>query len=142
MQVLVICHGNICRSAFAAAYLIKHLPKFDIRQGGFVLPGRRSPKKIREYAQCFNIDLEEHRSRLFTREDAKWADEILYMDGGNLKRLLQVHRDAKETANCLGKYLGFSRVPDPNFMAAESVEFESAMSILSRSCAEYVKAMQ
>src|SRR5438046_10580226 len=45
-SVLVICHGNICRSPFAAALLARELAPHGIpvTSAGFVGAGRRGPR--------------------------------------------------------------------------------------------------
>lgn len=119
MKILVICHGNICRSPIAAAILAD---AFEVRQGGFTSPGRRSPPKVRAYAQRIGLDLEEHRSRLMTSDDIRWADKVLYMDGGNLKRFLAFKLGVLKAA-CLGTFHpdgALVRLADPNFLSGDA----------------------
>lgn len=88
MTVLVLCHGNICRSPLAAA-VMKRAGLEDVISAGFKPGGKRSPKKMREWAaeNATGIDLSEHRSTEVTAEMLKTAEWILYMDGGQRKRL-------------------------------------------------------
>jgi protein-tyrosine-phosphatase len=93
------------------------------------MEGKRAPKKIRDYMavsemgcmiEPFNTKsgvelVEEHRSKPCTQEDVDWADMIIYMDGGNLKRL-QSFKGAAVKARCLGAWVNQGRIADPNFM--------------------------
>ena len=115
-RVLVVCHGNICRSPLAAGVLQRLLGLQSVRQGGFVNPGRRSPLKIREFSKRAGHNLEEHRSRLITLSDIEWAQVILYMDGGNRKRLNSFEASLDGKCKCLGEFIGKDRIADPNFI--------------------------
>lgn len=138
MRLLVICHGNICRSPVAAAILARELPTFEVRQGGFVNPGKLSPPKIRMWAKNAGYDLMKHRSRLTTVSDTRWADVILYMDKGNLKRLETLAPNAMIKAKCLGSFAGKDRCPDPNFFPRDSIQFAEAMIVLATSALHFV----
>lgn len=111
-NVLVVCHGNICRSPLVGVVLIAQ--GFPVRSRGFVNPGKLAAKKVREYAEGIGLDLSTHRSTLVSLRDVKWADEILYMDGGNLKRIREKFGDISCT--CLASYVHLTRIPDPNYM--------------------------
>lgn len=80
--LLVICHGNICRSPFAAAVLRARLAGTGVRveSAGFFGPGRRSPPDAVEAARRRRQDLRAHRSRLLTRELVHAVDLLLVMD--------------------------------------------------------------
>lgn len=119
IKLLVVCHGNICRSPLVSAVLLQQsIHIFHIRQGGLSdHTGRRAAKKIRDYCAKNSIDgLEEHRSRKITQDDVDWADKIIYMDSGNRKRL-ESYQGAIEKSICLGEYVGLSKIQDPNFIA-------------------------
>ena len=84
-SVLFVCHGNICRSPFAAAAFRRRLPpalraSVEISSAGFVGPGRASPPEALSAAARAGVDLTSHRSRLLTGEDARRADWIVVMD--------------------------------------------------------------
>lgn len=80
-SVLVVCHGNICRSPYAAALLRRSLPS-QIRVGsaGFVGPGRSCPVVAVEVAAARGLDLSGHRSQVLTPPEVFAADLILVMD--------------------------------------------------------------
>lgn len=132
-NVLVVCHGNICRSPLVGIILSN---EFKVRTGGFVNPNKPANKKIREYAEHQSLDLSNHRSRLVNPKDYLWADVIVYMDNGNLKRL----RETKAPENklfCLASIVGETRIPDPNYMK-RGPELYSLLDFI-RDCANKLK---
>jgi protein-tyrosine phosphatase len=84
-RVLVLCYGNIYRSAYIAEYLrVKLAGRIEVRGGGFhKVVGRPSPEAhVRMCAQR-GISLEAHRSRCVEAADLEWADTIVLMDRHN-----------------------------------------------------------
>lgn len=80
--VLFICHGNICRSPYAAAVFHRSLPlalrpTCIIRQAGLYDHDRVSPDAAVEAASIRGIDLSEHRSTFLSPEVA--AGVTLYV---------------------------------------------------------------
>ena len=80
--VLVVCHGNICRSPFAAGLLARDLAPAGVRieSAGFIGPGRSCPPDAVTAAARRGVDLSAHRSALLTAALARSADLILVMD--------------------------------------------------------------
>ncbi len=80
--VLVVCHGNICRSPFAAARLSGYLAPARVRveSAGFIGPNRACPPEAVTAAARRGVDLSAHRSHLLTAETARRADLIVVMD--------------------------------------------------------------
>src|SRR5258708_38417595 len=68
--VLVVCHGNICRSPVAAALLARELAVHGItvQSAGFLGFNRPSPPNALAAAVRHGLDLTDHRSRLVTVE--------------------------------------------------------------------------
>lgn len=81
-MVLVVCHGNICRSPFAAALLARDVAAADVRveSAGFVGPDRACPREAVVVAARWGVDLSGHRSQLLTPDLARGADLIVVMD--------------------------------------------------------------
>ncbi len=80
------------------------------------------------------MDLEKHRSRMISAEMYKWADLVIFMDGGNKRRLLQfVHAEELELtrSECLGRYAAppGPRIPDPNFLP-RGPEFDAVVGLI------------
>jgi protein-tyrosine phosphatase len=82
--ILIVCHGNVCRSPYAAALLRRMLAaSFDaahVESAGFVLPGRPCPRWAVEVAAQRGVDLSGHRSRVVTPADVRSADLVVVMD--------------------------------------------------------------
>jgi protein-tyrosine phosphatase len=88
-RVLVVCHGNIYRSAFVGRYLLQHLPEgVSVRSGGFhPAAGRPAPERHILYSRRYGVDLAEHRSAVINSSDIEWADTIVLMDSRNWQAL-------------------------------------------------------
>ncbi len=136
MKVLVLCHGNINRSALAEAVLKKHGPAtVTFTSAGFVNPGRRAAKKMRVAAANWGYSLEDHRSQLVDRDMVLGASLVIYMDGGNYKRLKEMFNGelVQIRAGCLGQWstpVQRHRIPDPAFMAKGSKEFDDTVDLI------------
>jgi protein-tyrosine phosphatase len=88
-RVLVVCYGNIYRSAFVGALLQDQLgATHQVRSGGFHhKAGRPSPERHVQSCRRFGVSLEAHRSAVVTADDVRWADVIVLMDRHNWARL-------------------------------------------------------
>lgn len=80
--IAVCCHGNICRSPFAAQ-LLESSGRTILSRGFLPLPGRRSPRNAVTAAAAFGVDLEPHRSAVLTLDEARSVDMILLFDRQN-----------------------------------------------------------
>jgi len=81
-RILVVCHGNICRSPFAAVRLQALVEPLGVvvESAGFVGAGRPTPKEGIAAAQRFGVDLSEHRARVITAKLVLGVDLIVVMD--------------------------------------------------------------
>jgi len=84
-SVLFVCHGNICRSPFAAAAFRRALPeplrtRIRVRSAGFIGRGRPAPAEALRVARRKGIDLAAHRSELVAAALISSADLIVVMD--------------------------------------------------------------
>lgn len=84
-RILVLCYGNIYRSAFVAEYLrSKAKIPAEVRSAGFhPVAGRPSPPRHIEMCREFDVELEYHRSSIIVPADLEWADVIVIMDRKN-----------------------------------------------------------
>jgi protein-tyrosine phosphatase len=83
-SVLVLCHGNICRSPLLQVALVKHLAArgrsdVQVRSAGFVGPDRSSPDLAISVAGEMGYDLRPHRSALLTANDLQRTDLVVVM---------------------------------------------------------------
>jgi protein-tyrosine phosphatase len=83
-SILFVCHGNICRSPFAAAAFLRSCAPeiasgISVASAGFIGPERSSPPSALIAAANFGVDLSAHRSALITSENLRAADLIVVM---------------------------------------------------------------
>jgi protein-tyrosine-phosphatase/predicted ATP-grasp superfamily ATP-dependent carboligase len=111
-RVVVLCHGNICRSPFAAALLERAGLALDLSSAGTIpLDGRPVPSEALEAARPLGIDLAAHRSRWLTVEEAQAADAVLVFDEANVDALRQ--HGARANVLRLGDLIGAAAIADP-----------------------------
>ncbi|HEY7192132.1 MAG TPA: hypothetical protein VH439_00150 [Gemmatimonadales bacterium] len=87
-RVLVVCHGNICRSPYAAALLGYELTRpahgtirrIRIESAGFLAWGRPCPPMAVEVAAALGVDLSNHLSTMLVPSGVSAADLIVVMD--------------------------------------------------------------
>ena len=84
-RVLVLCYGNIYRSAYLGAFLRQHVgADVEVRSAGFhAQAGRPSPARHVSMCQLRGVSLAEHRSRIVSPQDVEWADTVVIMDRHN-----------------------------------------------------------
>jgi protein-tyrosine phosphatase len=86
-SVLVVCHGNICRSPYAATLLRAMLADRGadppaIASAGFLMLGRPVPAAALRVAARRGVDLSNHRSQLITAAALQVAELIVVMEAG------------------------------------------------------------
>lgn len=82
-SVVFLCHGNICRSPFAAGLMRSLRPDASgsaTDSAGLIGPDRPSPTEAIEAAAAWDVRLADHRSKLLTTTLARSADLIVVMD--------------------------------------------------------------
>lgn len=153
MTVLVLCHGNICRSPLAAAIMAKEGFEDTATAGFKPDDALKVPKKVRDWAQeNLEIDLKGHSSRQVTADMLKSAELILYMDSGQRRRLENIWESAGLTEDrgplnnfCepLGRYLNEpqEKIGDPMFAGnKDDPRFLKIMHQLVEASKNFVKA--
>ena len=104
-RVLFICHGNICRSPYAAFAFARGQnggPAIDVISRGFIGPDRPCPPAALEVAGARGIDMSQHRSALITRDALRSSDLIVVMDTKQRSRLETEHGVPRERVVVLG----------------------------------------
>ena len=89
-KVLFVCHGNICRSPYAAHLFASRRNgngSIAVESAGFIGPDRPCPDTAIEVAAERGIDLNRHRSTLITRTALTSSDLIVVMDASQKWRL-------------------------------------------------------
>lgn len=90
-RVLVVCYGNIYRSAFVGAHMAQQSnSQLEIRSVGLhPVAGRSSPSRHVEMSRRYHIELADHRSKVLAPSDLAWADLIVFMDRHNWQALIE-----------------------------------------------------
>jgi len=93
-SILFVCHGNICRSPYAAAACHEALPsalrsRVGIASAGFTGAGRPAPAEAVTAASRFGVDLRAHRSATLTPAGVHAAQLIVVMDTDQHREIVQ-----------------------------------------------------
>jgi protein-tyrosine phosphatase len=88
--ILVVCHGNICRSPYFQAVLQRDLPDIVVGSAGFVGSDRPVPELSLVVSAERGFNLSRFRSRPVTGAAAAAADLIIVMDPRQAKNLRHV----------------------------------------------------
>jgi len=115
-RVLVICHGNICRSPFAGRLLAARTPDLEVRSAGLeAVEGRPAEDAALRAALAFGVDLAGHSAHRMNAEDAAWADLILGMEGHHIAGVERAWPIGKGKTFSLGDFLERPphRIDDP-----------------------------
>jgi protein-tyrosine phosphatase len=114
--VLVLCHGNICRSPFAAAYLAERSPDLEVRSSGLAAgeAAPADPTAVRVAAR-YGHDLSQHRSRPLGPEDLELPDLVLVMEASQAAAFRGHAPALAERVHLLGDFLATRPfgIPDP-----------------------------
>jgi len=105
-NVIVICHGNICRSPFGEHHLASLCPQLEVRSAGLEA-GEYNPAQpgALRIAPEFNLDLTQHASHRLNAEDVAWADLIVGMTGRHQAAVLHRFPTGRAKMRLLGDYL-------------------------------------
>jgi protein-tyrosine-phosphatase len=115
-NLLFVCHGNICRSAFAAELARMRLPEHGVASAGVAAEeGRETPQEILGLARTRGVELGNHRSVRITESQVRAADLILVSDVETLKALLTTWPVLRSRTTMLGLFAepAMVSIPDP-----------------------------
>jgi protein-tyrosine phosphatase len=105
-RVLVLCHGNVCRSPFAAALLARRLPQLEVRSAGLAARGGDAADALAaRVARRFGVELDAHRTSALDEASAGWADLLLAMQGRHASELERRFRGSGPRVRLLGDFL-------------------------------------
>jgi len=150
-RILIVCKGNICRSALAEVILRKEILDYPSLQGVEVRSagtenynvGRGADPSAVRIAAEHGYDLGRHIAKQVQREDIAWADLVVAMDRSNVDRLLGLFADLgiKDKVRLL---MTFAReedgdIPDP--YKGDYTQFRNAFVLIHSACKEMVKVI-
>jgi protein-tyrosine phosphatase len=143
-SILVVCHGNICRSPYLQAVLQRALPDLVITSAGFVGSDRAVPEISVALSAERGLDLSRYRSRPLTRSTVGNADLVIVMDAHQarlLSRMFLINRGQVVIAGDLDPRFDASRaITDPWNQTKEV--FESSFDRLDRCAANLVSILR
>lgn len=132
-QILFICKGNICRSAYAEARTRDLLAKrnisdISIRSAGLdTTPGKPAHETTIRIASERELDLTDHRTQSTTQELLNSSDIILAMEIRHLFQLKNLSPTAMEKSYLLGSLCAPSpslTITDPYGLGDEKFRME------------------
>lgn len=143
-RILMVCLGNICRSPLAEGILRAKLPSiYTIESAGTGAYhiGEKPDERSIITAKKHGIDIYNHKSRLFTKEDFRNFDIIYVMDIYNYREVLaktkneEDKRKVRLILNELNK--NNTSVPDPYY--GDLKDFEYIYELLNKACSVIAK---
>ncbi len=93
-RLVIVCHGNIMRSAFAVAYLRQQAPELASRiigAGTHATAGRPAQDSARRVSPEFGVPLDTHAATPLDLVTVGAGDVILCMDRANEANVLSRH---------------------------------------------------
>lgn len=135
-QILIVCHGNIIRSAFAARLLQLWLgPRCPVRvisAGVQALPGQPSHPIALHVAARMRVDLSRHSSRRVSGDDVRTSDVIFAVDLIQLVALRLRFPDAQQKMFLLTSLAPATPLEIADPIAGDERAFEVCFSHITR----------
>jgi protein-tyrosine phosphatase len=89
LRILVLCHGNVCRSPYLQRRLRILLRDMDVTSAGFATQTRSVPALAVAIGRERGVELSEHRSELISLAKLWDAELVIVMDPAQQRRLLR-----------------------------------------------------
>jgi len=143
-RILVVCHGNICRSPYLQAVLQRALPDLAVMSAGFFGSDRPVPAIAVALGAKRGLDLSRYRSRPLTQSTVGNADLVIVMDSYQAQQVARTFATSRKRIVIAGDL-------DPQFEATRSITdpwsqssdvFESSFDRLDRCAATLVGILQ
>lgn len=98
INIMFICHGNICRSTMAESYFSYLVSKEGLSEKFIIDSSATSREEIgnpphygtREILSKNNIKLVDHRAKQITKKEAEKSDFLICMDDNNIRNLKRI----------------------------------------------------
>ena len=105
-RVLVVCHGNICRSPFAERLLAARRSDLEVRSAGLsTTDGGVADPVAARVALRYGVDLASHATRRLRGEQVEGADLILGMEGYQIAHARRQWPEHAGRMHLLGDFL-------------------------------------
>lgn len=146
--VVFICHGNICRSPYAAAAFLRLLGgeahAQAVGSAGFIGSNRPSPAEAIAVASRRGLDLRAHRSSPLTRSTVDDAGLLVVMAPDQRRALLACFSQPRAPVVLLGDFdpepIDRRAIRDP--VAQDEPVFEAVYTRIDRCLASLVQAVR
>ena len=139
-SILVLCHGNICRSPLAAALLDQTLPSSEVASAGLgAVVGSDVDPLMREVAEARGLECPRHEARMFTVEQGRASDLILVIERGQRDHIARAFPEVSGKVMLLGHWIGEAEIPDPH--RRDRARYEQACTLLEQACSAWAKKL-
>jgi protein-tyrosine phosphatase len=147
-SVTFICHGNICRSPYAAAAFCQRLSPslralIRVDSAGFIGPGRAVPQSGRAVAAMRGVDLAAHRSKLVTAAVGAVGELVVVMEPWQARALRKLCGRNGGTLVVLGDFdrdpIATRAIADP--IGQRETVFHETYTRIDRCLDELLRAM-
>ena len=148
INVLFVCHGNICRSTMAEYVFKDMINKKEMSYNFFVDSAGTSYEEIgnpvhyktRKKLEENNIECGNHKARKMTKEDYDKFDYIIGMDEENIRNIIRII--GEDTENKVYKLLDFTKdardIKDPWYTG----DFETTYKDIVKGLEEFWKYLE
>ncbi|MGL5839863.1 MAG: low molecular weight phosphatase family protein [Sphingorhabdus sp.] len=138
-RLVFVCHGNICRSAFAEGFAqARGWPAASF--GLSTSPGRPAHPPVQLAAQEHGIDLNAHLSTPLQTFEPRPGDLYLVMEARQVARLRRDPRFKDSKIDLLGRYGGMPHLHDP-YLLSEAFT-RTSLSDIARSVRGAIAAIE
>ncbi len=145
INIMFICHGNICRSTMAQSYFT-HLVNSEGLEDKFIIDSSATSREeignpphygTRDILKKNNIKLIKHHAKQITSKEAGEANYLICMDSNNIRNLKRIiKKDDFFKISLLLDYTSLNRdIADPWY----SGNFEQTFQDIKMGCQELLK---
>lgn len=118
-NIMIVCTGNICRSAMAEKYFNHKIRKENldnmykaVSSGTSAINGQSSTDSAIDVMKNYGVDLSNHTAIHIKDSDTKGADYIFTMTRAHKDIIISVYPELNNKMHILKEYLGISEYVD------------------------------